>query len=201
MVPDTEAGSGSKRIPWENYVADARDLFLATSSAGPVAMQVWTTAWCNWATSAAKTHDQLARRWNSIIQDPSQGATVLDKMREDVKQYILEIGGIPEHAVLEFLQTMTERGSIGAEVRSADKAFVDTADDVVIALTDAFIQVAAASEAPGAARGEAAMTTGIPGPAATPAAAPDPLARARQELSRLKTARTRLGKSSEPPAR
>ncbi|MGH7418502.1 MAG: hypothetical protein ACREKB_12070, partial [Candidatus Rokuibacteriota bacterium] len=200
MKLDTEAGF--KRIPWENYVQDARNLFLAASSAGPVAMQVWTTAWCTWAMSAAKTNEQLARRWNSIIEDPSRGATVLDLMRADYKQYLLEIGGIPERAVLEFLQTMSEsKGGRGDAARSASEAFVADAEEVVTAVTDAFSQIAATCEAQAAATGKSApgYRSGLtPAPAA---AAPVQLAQLQEKLSSLKTARTRLGRGFEPPAR
>jgi hypothetical protein len=204
MIADTKASSGPPGIPWEKYVADARALFLATSSAGPAAMQAWTTAWCSWAMSVARTNHQLARRWNSIIEDPGQGATVLDLMRGDYKQYLLEIGGIPERAVLEFLQAMSEStGGMRADVRSANEEFVAAAEEVATAVTDAFSQIAATSEAQAAATGKPEPTTKYitvraPAPAA---AAPVQLVELQQKLARLKTARTRLGKISEPPAR
>ena len=204
MIAETKAGSGTPGIPWEKYVADARALFLATAGAGPAAMQAWTTAWCSWAMSVARTNGQLARRWNSIIEDPSQGATVLDLMRGDYKQYLLEIGGIPERAVLEFLQAMSEStGGMRADVRSANEEFVAAAEEVATAVTDAFSQIAETSEAQAAATGKPEPTTtykaGLtPAPAA---AAPVQLVELQQKLSRLKTARARLGKSSERPAR
>jgi hypothetical protein len=183
---DPRTASPSKQIPWEQYVRDARDLFVATSTAGPAAMQAWTSAWCGWATSAAKTHDQLARRWTDIIEDPSRGAEILDKMREDFKQYLVEIGTIPERAVLEFLQTMGERGVIGSDMRSLNDAFVRAADEAEIALSDAYSAIAG-SRAPSAA-----------------AAAFDPagkLTEAQAKLTALKNARQRLGKAPERPAR
>lgn len=187
MGLNAEPGPSIKPIPWEKYVADVRALYLATAGAGPAAMQTWTKAWCEWMQSAAKTHDQIARGWNRIIEDPGQGPALLDQMREDVKQYILELGGIPERAVVEFLQAVSERrGPMGA-VRSAPEAFVAAADAVVTAAADAFNQVAQMTEAPPTTKGRPTR----------PPAAPDPLAELRQRMTHLQNARTRLGSGPE----
>jgi hypothetical protein len=191
---DPETGSRSTQIPWEQYVRDARDLFVATSTAAPAAMQAWTTAWCSWATSAAKTHDQLARRWTNIIEDPGQGAEILDKMREDMKQYLVEIGTIPERAVLEFLQTMGERGAIGSDVRSLNDAFVRAADAATIAATDAYTAIAEGDEPSAAGEGGREAAT------RSRAAAAERLAELQRKLTALKDARRRLGKGPERPA-
>jgi hypothetical protein len=202
MAENPEAAGSGKRIPWEKYVADARDLFLATATAGPAALQVWTTAWCDWAKSAAKTHDQLARRWNQIIDDPGQGATILDQMRQDWKEYLIGIAGIPERATLDFLQTMAERGNIGTEVKSLNNAFVAAADDALTAIMDAYSQVAAAVEGqPAAPAGLEAGKYKAPGgaPAAPAPLSADQLAELRKRMARLKLTNARLGGLSSPP--
>jgi hypothetical protein len=172
---------------------------VATTAAGPAALQAWTTAWCSWATSAAKTHDQLSRRWNTIIQDPSQGAAMLDKMREDFKQYLVEIGTIPERAILEFLQTMGERGTIGSDIPSLNDKFVRAADDAVIAITDTYSALAEGGVPPVPKR---PGTGPRPRPGEGGATAPDPAQRLddlQAKLRALKDARQRLGEASARP--
>ena len=192
MPAENGARSGSK-VDWAKYAEDARDLFLTTSLAAPTAMRVWITAWCDWATSAAKTQEQLARRWNQIVQNPSRGGTVLDEMRNDVKRYILDVGGIPERAVLDFLVGM--EGSPGKRMGSADKEFVKAAESVVAAAADALnlLEQRSASytkEAQPSARGRTEPT----------AADGDPLAELREKMSRLNAvARTRLKEAPESP--
>ena len=147
MATESDPPPDKKGVDWGKYAEDARDLFLATSSAGPTAMRVWTTAWCEWATSAAKTHDELVRKWTSIIRDPSRGGTVLNNMREDVKQYLVDIAGIPERSVLEFLEKMSEvAGSPGKGASTPDHAFVEAADDVLAAAAEALNQFETTNE-------------------------------------------------------
>jgi hypothetical protein len=198
MATGPAAGSGSKDtspkdIPWETYVADARRLFLATASAGPVAMHVWAKAWSSWVTSVTRTHDQLARGWLGIVENPGQGATALDQMREDCKQYFLEIGTIPERAAIEFLQTMSERGGSPARApSSSEQQFADAADVVVAAAADALNQASRTIEYGQRRAKEAGLETAAP---------PPELAELRDSLKRLTAARTKLRRPPEKPSR
>jgi hypothetical protein len=180
-------------IDWAAYAEDVRNLLLATCSAGPTAMRVWTTAWFEWATFAAKTHEQMALGWSDIIREPGRGGDVLNKMREDFKQYLLQVGGIPERAVLEFLEGVSATASPpGPDAGAADGAvggFVTAADEFVTQATDALNQVATAAESDKrAARG-----------AASSAAAQDPVAQLGKQISRLRDAQTRLSQRVAPP--
>jgi hypothetical protein len=203
MATDPAAGSGSKDtspkdtspkdIPWETYVADARRLILATASAGPVAMQVWAKAWCSWVTSVTRTHDQLARGWLGIVENPGQGATALDRMREDCKQYFLEIGTIPERAAIEFLQTMSERGGRPAPPPSSpEQQFSDAADGVVAAAADVLSQVSRTIEYGQRQARKAGAEQATPPPG---------LAEFRASVEQLTTARTKLGRPPGNPSR
>lgn len=150
-----DSGPTSKKtdIDWKQYAEDALSLFLATSGAVPTAMRVWTTGWSDWMISAAKTQDQLARRWNSIIRDPGRGRAVLNEMREDVKQYFVEVAGIPERSVLEFLVSVSESGSpatLGTPATqgkvaqpSQDEAFAQAVDEFVAFAADSLSQIQA----------------------------------------------------------
>jgi hypothetical protein len=194
MVPDRGAPSDKQGVDWAQYAEDARAFLLATSSAIPTAMRVWTVAWCDWMTSAAETQDQLARRWNSIIRDPAHGGAVLNAMREDVKQYILDVAGIPERSVLDFLVSMSDSGTSSVSSAEAvppqpDEAFIQAADDVLAKAADALSQLEMAREAAGA-KGEAG----------TGAAAPDVLASLRERMSDLNAARARLKRGPAEPA-
>jgi hypothetical protein len=115
-------------------------------------------------------------------------------MREDVKQYLVEIGTIPERAVLEFLQTMGERGAIGSDIRSLNDAFVRAADEATIAATDTYDAIAESGAPSTAGEGgrEAATRPGV--------AAAGQLAELQRKLTALKDARRRLGRGPERPA-
>ena len=191
MPPESGARSGKMGVDWPKYAEDARNLLLIASQAGPTAMRVWTSGWGEWATSVARTYDQLARGWTRIIQDPSRGGEVLDQMREDAKQYLVDIGGIPERAVLEFVQAMEGiAGSSGTGVGSADQAFVEAADNFTEAAAEALNRLETAIESRPAQRGRAAQAAG----------APDPLVELRERVSRLNAARARLRKASDASA-
>jgi len=198
MPPSTSAGPPAKiPIDWKQYAEDARDLLIATSSAGPAAMRVWATAWLEWATCAARAHEQMALRWTDIVRDPGRGGNVLNKMREDFKEYLLKVGAIPERAVLEFLVGVTaaatppESGASGAGGRVPDAAsgeFVAAADRFMTHATDAFNRLATAEESRRRARGASA------------AAALDPVADLQRQLSGLRNAHLKLGRTDSPTA-
>jgi hypothetical protein len=187
MGADDARGS-SGTVDWSQYAKDARDLLVVTSRVGPTAMRVWTDAWCDWAKSAARTQEELARRCTSIVRNPRRGETLLNQMREDVKQYLVHIGGIPQRAVLDFAQSMEEiAANAGDEV---DLAFLDAAEAVMVAAADVLTHAATASTAPPASKG--------PG---SPAADPDPLGKLRDLVLRMRDAQARLRKTpGTPPA-
>jgi hypothetical protein len=111
-------------------------------------------------------------------------------MREDVKQYIVDVAGIPERSVLDFLASMSE--SAGSPVSPAqsstprpDDAFIQAADDVLAKAADALSQLEMANEAGGAPSG-----TGSPAALTT----------LRERMSALNAARARLGRGSAESA-
>src|SRR3984893_6488738 len=187
----TDSGPTSKKtgVDWKQYAEDALSLFLATSAAAPTAMRVWTTGWSDWMISAAKTQDQLARRWNSIIRDPSQGEAVLNEMRKDVKQYLVEVGGIPERKVLEFLTSVQE--SAGSPVTSGkpsqDEALGQAIDTFVAAASDVLIR----GQSPGKLQAQ------IAGGGASAAPAPDDIAALQKLVTDLGAARDKF--KQRPP--
>ena len=186
-----DSGPTSKKtgVDWKQYAEDALSLFLATSGAVPTAMRVWTTGWANWMISVAKTQDQLARRWNSIIRDPSQGEAVLNEMRKDVKQYLVEVGGIPERKVLEFLTSVQE--SAGSPVTSGkpsqDEALGQAIDTFVAAASDVLIRV----QSPGKLQAQ------IAGGGTSAAPAPDDIAALQKLVTDLGAARDKF--KQRPP--
>jgi hypothetical protein len=191
MRPPSSAPSDKKPVDWGQYwgqyARDARDLFLATSSATPAAMWMWTLAWRDWLTSVATTQDALVRKWASIVQDPSSGAAMLDQMRQDVKQYVVDVAGIPEQSMLRFLDRMSESvGNPGGASPTPDEAFVHAADAVFAAAADAFSQFETTNEAR-AAQGSGGRWA---------AALPDPLAALRERMAHLSDATMRLRRHS-----
>jgi len=159
MPPEQGAPSDQKQINWEDYVRDARDLHMAVASAIPAATSAWTTAWAQWLACAAKTHEQMAGGWAGLVRNPSRGGAVLDKMREDFKQYLLETAAIPERAVLEFLEKVSE-GARGSERTAppADEPLDRAIHDVIAAATDVMRDIETAGEyaSPRAGRSQAA---------------------------------------------
>jgi hypothetical protein len=192
-MADSQPTSKKTDIDWKRYAEDALSLFLATSGAIPTAMRVWTTGWSDWVKSAAETQDQLARRWTSLIRDPGQGGAVLNEMREDVKQYIVEVAGIPERSVLEFLTSVSESagssatpsapaapGKVGRP--SPDGSFDQAIDEFVATATDVLSQLQLTSE-----------LLGKPASGGTSTApAPDYLASLQQRLDALAAAGDKL---------
>jgi len=192
-----DSGPTSKKtdVNWKQYAEDAFSLFLATSGAAPTAMRVWTTGWADWMISAAKTQDQLARRWNSIIRDPSQGGAVLDEMRKDVKQYLVEVAGIPERKVLEFLTSVQE--SAGSPVTqgkaaqpSQDEALGQAIDTFLAAASDVLIRV----QSPGKLQAQ------IAGGGTSAAPASDELATLQKLMTDLGAARDKFKRRSPESA-
>ncbi len=174
---------------WGQYASDARDLCLATCSAGPTAMWIWTLAWRDWLASVAKTQDVMARRWTSIVQHPGSGAAVLDRLRQDVKQYMVDVAGIPEQSMLRFLERVSESvGSPRAVPPTPDAAIVDAVDAVFAALADALSHLEMMSEVRAA--------QGSTGSRVSPAP-PDPVAAIRKRMADLSAAIERLRRHSK----
>jgi hypothetical protein len=170
-------------VDWATYAKDARDLVVATASAGPTALRVWTAAWCKWMNSAAGTQHRIARGWLEIVREPGRGGTLLGQMREDVKQYLIEVGSISEQAVLEFLEAMAENADQGTGTeRTPEELFADAADEVLTAAADAFAQIQAMGE-------------GSPGTAEAL------LAELRAKVSKLAAQRKELRAKSRRPSR
>ena len=192
-MADSESTSKKTDINWEKYAKHARSLFLATSAALPTAMRVWTTGWCDWMKSAAETHDQLARRWNNIIQDPGQGEAILDEIRKDIKQYIVDVAGIPERKVLEFLTSVSESAGRSATPSvsatkgkaSPSDAVKQAIDDFVKTAEDAVVQFQSASE-----------SQAMPSPGKPAGPYSDRLATLRKQLEALTAARDKLNQRS-----
>lgn len=186
-MASTPAGPSSEQY-WSQYAHDARDLLTTLLQAGSSALRVWTSAWCDYATSAAKNQQQMARRWNEIIQEPGRGMAVLDQMRQDYKQYLVDVGGIPERAILDFL---VEVSSVPVGKRtSLDQRFVDAASAATDALAEALNALEVARESlPAAAPAQ---------PKAPPGGrADEKLAEVRQRMADLREAHERLRKASE----
>ena len=189
-MTDSEPTSKKTDVDWKLYAEDALSLFLTTSGAAPTAMRVWTTGWADWMKSVAKTQDQLARRWNSIIRDPGSGGAVLNEMREDVKQYLVEVAAIPERSVLEFLTRVQESaGSPATPVTrgkaaqpSPDEAFGQAIDEFVATAADALSQFQLTNE----------LQTKISSGGTSSAPAPDHLETLRKQLAALAAARDKF---------
>jgi len=190
MMTTVISPQGNTGVDWAKYAEDARNLLLATSHAGPTAMRVWTAAWCDWMTSAAGIQEQLALRWNEIIQEPGRGAAVIDQMRKDFKDYLLAVGGIPERAVLDFAKAM--EASVGKGVPSPNQAFVEAAKAAIEATVEGFNLLETTLEYQRTTKGStrAAAAAGIK----------DPSAAVRETISRMRAAGERLTTVSEKPA-
>ena len=190
MTPGIIPPPSNKRVDWAGYAEDVRNLLLATSHAAPTAMRVWTSAWCEWATSAATIHEQLARRWNEIIEEPGRGEAVLDQMRKDFKDYLLGVGGIPERAVLQFAQAM--EASVKKGVPSPIQAFAKAAEEAIEAAVEGLNLIETTLEFQ-----QRPATRGKP---MAPAGADDLRAGLREKISRLNAAGESLRKATEKPA-
>lgn len=188
MMTTVISPPGNTGVDWAKYAEDARNLLLATSHAGPTAMRVWTAAWCQWATSAARIQEHLALQWNEIIQEPGRGTAVIDQMRKDFRDYLLFVGGIPERAVLDFAKAM--EGSVAKGVPSPDQAFVQAAEAAIEATVEGFNLLETTLEAQRTTKGSRAAAAGIK----------DPSAAVREKISRMRAAGERLTKVSAKPA-
>ncbi len=187
MTPETPTAAGNT-VNWAAYAEDARNFVLATSHAMPTAMRVWTSAWCEWATSAAAVHEQLARRWNEIVEEPGRGEAVLNQMRSDYKDYLLAVGGIPERKVLEFAQAMEATAKKG--VPSAARAFAKAAEEAIAATVEGLNLIETTLES---------QSRPTRGP--KPSGDVDELrAVLREKMSRLAAARESLRKTTEQSA-
>jgi hypothetical protein len=184
MAAHTGAPSDKTRVDWGKYAADARDLFLATSSAAPLAMRMWGVAWCDWMTAVVKTQDQLARRFTSLVVDPGSRAKTFDQMRQDFKQYMVDIAGIPERSVLGYLERLAEcTGSPAEEAPAPDATVTAAAADFIDAAADVYAALEKISGSPHVYGGTwSAHAT----------RSPDPLAALREKLLALHKAQEKL---------
>jgi hypothetical protein len=138
MTTGGSASPDSERVDWATYAKDARNFLLATSHAGPTAARVWTEAWCEWATSVAKMHEQWALRWNGVIKDPARGPAVLNEMQKSFKDYLVAVGTIPDRAIMKFTVAMETSVGTATDVPSPRLAFIKVAEDATAGIVDAF---------------------------------------------------------------
>jgi len=202
--------SGRTPVDWKQYASDARDLFLVTSNAGPLAMRMWGLAWRDWMTAVITAQDHFASRWTSLVVEPGSRAKTFDQMRQDFKQYLVAIAGIPERAVLEYLQRLSECAGPTGEPPSPESTFRDEADDFAEAAADVYAQlkkVNASRPASGAGPDPAHAGQIPPVPthtaqahAAQAPAAPDPLGDLGHKLDALLKARAKLRAGTAPSA-
>ena len=190
MATGGSASPDSQGVDWATYAKDARDFLLATSHAGPTAARVWTAAWCEWATSAATMHEQMALRWNAVIKDPARGPAMLDEMRKNFKDYLLVVGGIPERAVLSFTVAMEASVGTPKDVPSPKQAFLKEAQDTIGEIMEGLNLLERTRESQPAARSRTVQTAGPD----------DPGAALRDKISRLHAALARLRNASEQSA-
>lgn len=204
MATHAAAPSGKTPVDWKQYAADARDLFLATSCAGPLAMGMWGLAWRDWLTAVITAQDQFARRWTSLVVDPGARAKTFDQMRQDFKGYMVEIAGIPERAMLGYLERLSQCAGPSGGPPSPESAFGEEAADFTEAAADLFFEIEKVSEPRPASGGtwrEPAHTVqAAPAHPASAHAAPDPLASLREKLDALRKAQAKLRAGTAPSA-
>lgn len=211
MATHPPAPSGKTPVDWKQYAADARDLFLAISNAGPLAMRMWGLAWRDWMTAVITAQDHFARRWTSLVVEPGSRAKTFDQMRQDFKQYLVDIAGIPERAVLEYLQRLSECVGPSEGFPSPESTFQHEAADFTEAAADMYAELEKASASrptsggtwrepapPAPAHTSQAYAT--PTPAAPTHASADPLTSLREKLDALRTAQAKLRAGTAPSA-
>jgi len=209
MATHPAAPSGRTSVDWKQYAADARDLFLAASNAGPLAMRMWGLAWRDWMTAVITAQDHFARRWTSLVVEPGSRAKTFDQMRQDFKQYVVDIAGIPERAVLEYLQRLSECVGPSEGPASPESTFRHEAADFTAAAAELYaeLQKASASRPTSGGTWKEPAPPGYPAPAhatpthAAPTHAPaDALTSLGEKLDALLTAQAKLGAGTAPPA-
>ena len=184
MATHPAAPSGKTSVDWKQYAADARDLFLASSCAGPLAMRMWGLACRDWMTAVITAQDHFARRWTSLVVEPGSRAKTFDQMRQDFKQYMVDIAGIPERSVLGYLERLAEcTGSPAEEAHAPDVTVTAAAADFTDAAADVYAAFEKISGSPHVYGGTwSAHATG----------SPDPLAALREKLLALHKAQEKL---------
>lgn len=193
MATPPAVPSGRTPVDWKQYASDARDLFLATSNAGPLAMRMWGLAYRDWMTAVITAQDQFASRWTSLVVEPGSRAKTFDQMRQDFKQYLVAIAGIPERAVLEYLQRLSECAGPTGEPPSPESTFRDEADDFTLAAADTVVALRKVQIPPVPAHTAQAHP-------AHAHAAPDPLGDLSQKLEALIRAQAKLHAGTPPRA-
>jgi hypothetical protein len=209
MATPPAVPSGRTSVDWKQYAADARDLFLVTSNAGPLAMRMWGLAWRDWMTAVITAQDHFASRWTSLVVEPGARAKTFDQMRQDLKQYMVSIAGIPEHAVLEYLQRLSECVGPSEGPASPESTFRHEAADFMAAAAEVYaeLQKASASRPTYGGTWKDPTPPVHPAPAqatpaqATPAHAPaDPLTSLGEKFDTLRAAQAKLGAGTAPSA-
>ncbi len=211
MAAHTAPPSGKTPVDWKQYAADARDLFLATSCAGPLAMGMWGLAWRHWLTEVITAQDQFARRWTSLVVEPGARAKTFDQMRQDFKGYMVAIAGIPERAVLGYLERLSQCAGPSEGPPSSDTAFREEAADFTEAAADLYAEIEKVSESRPASGGtwrepaHAVQAHAVPAHPAPAHAAqahtpPDPLGSLREKLDALRKAQAKLRPGRAPSA-
>ena len=214
MATPPAVPSGRTSVDWKQYAADARDLFLVTSNAGPLAMRMWGLAWRDWMTAVITAQDHFARRWTSLVVEPGVRAKTFDQMRQDLKQYMVSIAGIPEHAVLEYLQRLSECVGPSEGPASPESTFRHEAADFMAAAAEVYAELQKASASrptyggtwkdptppvhPAPAHTTPAQAT--PAHAAPPHAPADPLISLGEKFDTLRAAQAKLGAGTAPSA-
>ncbi len=213
MVTHPAAPSGRTSVDWKQYAADARDLFLTTSNAGPLAMRMWGLAWRDWMTAVITAQDHFARRWTSLVVEPGSRAKTFDQMRQDFKQYLVDIAGIPERAVLEYLQRLSE--CVGpSEGPSPESTFRHEAADFTAAAAEVYAELQKASASRPTSGGtwkdpappvhltppHTTQAPATPAHAASSHAPADPLSSLGEKFEGLLKAQAKLGTGTAPSA-
>jgi hypothetical protein len=127
-------------------------------------------------------------------------------MRQDFKGYMVEIAGIPERAMLGYLERLSQCAGTSEGPPSPESAFGEEAADFTEAAADLYFEIEKVSESRPASGGtwrEPAHTVQAPAAPAHPAsahAAPDPLGSLREKLDALRKAQAKLRPGTAPSA-
>jgi hypothetical protein len=130
-------------------------------------------------------------------------------MRQDLKQYMVSIAGIPEHAVLEYLQRLSECVGPSEGPASPESTFRHEAADFMAAAAEVYaeLQKASASRPTYGGTWKDPTPPVQPAPAhatpaqATPAHAPaDPLISLGEKFDTLRAAQAKLHAGTSPRA-